>query len=242
MGSDSTRPTRYLLWYACIFGPELVKRRAQTDELQQAIARTVHGSCRKDMRLLDFGINPLANGTSALQVAVRIGRELERALREFVRMPTVSCDPAHREDCWRGAKFLGTLIESLGARPAFECHIRYCTGNRANALVMAIDSRSAERKLCAKACHAKMTWRSSVCCMWYRRHRSACGLWYARSMCVARTACTEAEYVVTACIQACGSCGTAYMTTGACSVCVGRCIWCVVGTWYAVCQQWCWVL
>ena len=37
-------------------------------------------------------------------------------------MPTVSCDPAHRDDCWRGAKFLGTLLESLGAcsrwRPA----------------------------------------------------------------------------------------------------------------------------
>ena len=41
-------------------------------------------------------------------------QELERALREFVAMPTVSCDPAHRDDCWRGAKFLGTLLESLG--------------------------------------------------------------------------------------------------------------------------------
>ena len=57
-------------------------------------------------------------------------QELERALREFVAMPTVSCDPSHRDDCWRGAKFLGTLLESLGegdstrARPMGAISIR----------------------------------------------------------------------------------------------------------------------
>ena len=54
------------------------------------------------------------------QVSARIAREMEHALREFVRMPTVSCAPVHREDCWRGAKFLGTLIESLGVSPGPE--------------------------------------------------------------------------------------------------------------------------
>lgn len=48
-------------------------------------------------------------------LAARIGRELERSLRDFVRLRTVSRDPGHREDCFRGAKFLGTLLESLGA-------------------------------------------------------------------------------------------------------------------------------
>ena len=45
----------------------------------------------------------------------RIGAELERSLRDFVALATVSRDPAYREDCFRGAKFLGTLLESLGA-------------------------------------------------------------------------------------------------------------------------------
>ena len=35
-------------------------------------------------------------------------------------MPTVSCDSSHRDDCWRGAKFLGTLLESLGAVACIE--------------------------------------------------------------------------------------------------------------------------
>ena len=56
-----------------------------------------------------------ANGGGGL--AARMGREMERSLREFVRLRTVSRDPAHREDCFRGAKFLGTLLESLGAPP-----------------------------------------------------------------------------------------------------------------------------
>lgn len=46
----------------------------------------------------------------------RIGAELERSLRDFVALATVSRDPAYREDCFRGAKFLGTLLESLGMR------------------------------------------------------------------------------------------------------------------------------
>lgn len=43
-------------------------------------------------------------------------REMERTLRDFVRLRTVSADPGAREDCFRGAKFLAALLESLGAR------------------------------------------------------------------------------------------------------------------------------
>ena len=50
-------------------------------------------------------------------LAARINRELERSLRDFVALATVSRDPGYREDCFRGAKFLGTLLESLGKPP-----------------------------------------------------------------------------------------------------------------------------
>lgn len=49
--------------------------------------------------------------------AQQLERELEHALRDFVRLKTVSCDPTLREDCFRGAKFLATLLESLGGDP-----------------------------------------------------------------------------------------------------------------------------
>lgn len=45
----------------------------------------------------------------------QLERELERSLREFVRLRTVSSDASLREDCFRGAKFLASLLESLGA-------------------------------------------------------------------------------------------------------------------------------
>ena len=48
----------------------------------------------------------------------QLERELERSLREFVRLRTVSSDASLREDCFRGAKFLASLLESLGARLA----------------------------------------------------------------------------------------------------------------------------
>ena len=48
----------------------------------------------------------------------QLERELERSLREFVRLRTVSSDASLREDCFRGAKFLASLLESLGARTA----------------------------------------------------------------------------------------------------------------------------
>ncbi len=44
----------------------------------------------------------------------QLERELEHALRDFVRLKTVSSDPTLQEDCFRGAKFLATLLESLG--------------------------------------------------------------------------------------------------------------------------------
>jgi predicted glutamine amidotransferase/WD40 repeat protein len=45
----------------------------------------------------------------------RLELELERALRRFIRICSVSADPALAEDCFRGAKFLARLLESLGA-------------------------------------------------------------------------------------------------------------------------------
>ena len=47
-------------------------------------------------------------------VSGRLEKELERTLREFVRMRTVSSDPSLREDCFKGAKYLAHLLESLG--------------------------------------------------------------------------------------------------------------------------------
>lgn len=41
--------------------------------------------------------------------------DLERALRDFVRLRTVSADPTAREACFRGAKFLAGLLEGMGA-------------------------------------------------------------------------------------------------------------------------------
>ena len=47
-------------------------------------------------------------------LSARVDKELERTLREFVRMKTVSSDPSLREECFRGAKYLAHLLESLG--------------------------------------------------------------------------------------------------------------------------------
>ena len=46
--------------------------------------------------------------------ATRLERELEATLREFVRLRTVSSDPTLQEECFRGAKYLANLLESLG--------------------------------------------------------------------------------------------------------------------------------
>ena len=51
-------------------------------------------------------------------MGTRLEAELERSLREFVRLRTVSSDPTLREECFRGAKYLATLLESLGMGPA----------------------------------------------------------------------------------------------------------------------------
>ena len=56
-----------------------------------------------------------ASGTGR---GARLERELEGSLREFVRLRTVSSDPTLREECFRGAKYLATLLESLGTAPA----------------------------------------------------------------------------------------------------------------------------
>ena len=54
--------------------------------------------------------------TSGPGAGARLEAELEGSLREFVRLRTVSSDPTLREECFRGAKYLATLLESLGAR------------------------------------------------------------------------------------------------------------------------------
>uniref|UniRef100_A0A1D2A699 Glutamine amidotransferase type-2 domain-containing protein n=1 Tax=Auxenochlorella protothecoides TaxID=3075 RepID=A0A1D2A699_AUXPR len=48
-------------------------------------------------------------------VVTKMERELERALRTFIRLRTISVDPSKSEDCFRGAKFLHRLLEGLGA-------------------------------------------------------------------------------------------------------------------------------
>ncbi len=52
--------------------------------------------------------------TSQAGGASHLERELERSLREFVRLRTVSSDPTLREECFRGAKYLANLLESIG--------------------------------------------------------------------------------------------------------------------------------
>lgn len=66
-------------------------------------------------RLADGGKRRKLEAAGDDGLAARINRELERSLRDFVALATVSRDPGYREDCFRGAKFLGTLLESLGA-------------------------------------------------------------------------------------------------------------------------------
>lgn len=53
-------------------------------------------------------------GPGSAALSARLEKELERTLREFVRMRTVSSDPSLREDCFKGAKYLAHLLESLG--------------------------------------------------------------------------------------------------------------------------------
>lgn len=45
----------------------------------------------------------------------QLNKEFERALRSFIKLKTVSADPALHEDCFRGAKFLMRLLEAMGA-------------------------------------------------------------------------------------------------------------------------------
>ena len=52
--------------------------------------------------------------TSGPGMGARLEQELEGSLREFVRLRTVSSDPTLSEECFRGAKYLATLLESLG--------------------------------------------------------------------------------------------------------------------------------
>jgi len=60
---------------------------------------------------------PSPVGPLAVKPAVPacLDADLERALRDFVRLRTVSADPTAREACFRGAKFLAGLLEGMGA-------------------------------------------------------------------------------------------------------------------------------
>ena len=58
---------------------------------------------------------------------------MERSLREFVRLRTVSSDASLREDCFRGAKFLASLLESIGGQtPQLSSSLLRCFGSRAS--------------------------------------------------------------------------------------------------------------
>jgi hypothetical protein len=63
------------------------------------------------------GVSMSEGRGAAGSVSARLEKELERTLREFVRMRTVSSDPSLREDCFKGAKYLAHLLESLGKVP-----------------------------------------------------------------------------------------------------------------------------
>ncbi|KAI7835447.1 hypothetical protein COHA_010652 [Chlorella ohadii] len=64
--------------------------------------------------------DPLGLQRLASQAAVpalstsRLERELEKALRAFIRIKTVSADPSMHEECFKGAKFLLRILESIG--------------------------------------------------------------------------------------------------------------------------------
>jgi hypothetical protein len=45
-----------------------------------------------------------------------------QVLRDFVAIKTVSASHAHKEECWRGAKFVATLLERAG------CRVKQCAG------------------------------------------------------------------------------------------------------------------
>ncbi|KAL4857151.1 Cys-Gly metallodipeptidase DUG1 [Chlorella vulgaris] len=57
---------------------------------------------------------PVRAAGAPLPTASRLERELEKALRAFIRIRTVSADPSLHEESFRGAKFLLRLLEQLG--------------------------------------------------------------------------------------------------------------------------------
>jgi len=55
------------------------------------------------------------DGSDAGTLVERVERQMERTLREFIRIRTISPDPQYSAECFRGAKYLSRLLESLGA-------------------------------------------------------------------------------------------------------------------------------
>ncbi len=72
------------------------------------------GAIQANKRARTNSVSEARPAASSVGVSARLEKELERTLREFVRMRTVSSDPSLREDCFRGAKYLAHLLESLG--------------------------------------------------------------------------------------------------------------------------------
>ena len=79
-------------------------------------------------------------------MGARLEQELEGSLREFVRLRTVSSDPTLREECFRGAKYLATLLESLGAAPV----------GRRSALLSVCQCYVLDRSVCCCCCGDKI--------------------------------------------------------------------------------------
>ena len=68
----------------------------------------------KRVRLGPCSTGTLTKGEEPEPAATRLDCDLDSALRAFVRLRTVSADSTLREDCFRGAKYLASLLESLG--------------------------------------------------------------------------------------------------------------------------------
>ncbi|KAK2079339.1 hypothetical protein QBZ16_003030 [Prototheca wickerhamii] len=106
--------------------PDGLIRLYATDDLFAAAAAKLLGLTGADNGADDAGSLPAAKrarlaadrkpgDASNSTHAATLEREMERALRAFVRIRSISADPLRSEDCFRAAKFLHRLLEGLGA-------------------------------------------------------------------------------------------------------------------------------
>ncbi|GMH45158.1 hypothetical protein BSKO_13115 [Bryopsis sp. KO-2023] len=86
------------------------------ESLEQRIEEEIGFTSSGSKELLDFSTDVAeCEGDLLLLRRKHAERDMERKLKEFVRIKTVSGDPACREDCFKGAKFVAHLLEDLGA-------------------------------------------------------------------------------------------------------------------------------